>query len=207
MKLFSFFIILIASCGIATAQPSSGHNNVRRVPSSLLAAPSETFPHRMIAVKTNAVAWGAGILNIEGEIQVSPKVSLSLPVLYCPWFVSSRHALRTLALQPEARWWLAEPGRGHFAGLHASVAWFNLKWGSYRYQDRARPLWGAGITYGYAFHFGSHWGLELSIGAGYLNLRYDRFYNTPNGRLIDTRKTSYIGPDHLSVALVYHINQ
>ncbi len=203
---------LLASGALASAQEApEGHalpapTGAQRVPSSLMVSPSEQVSSRMIAVKTNAVAWGATIMNIEGEIQVAPRVSVSLPIWYCPWFVAERHALRVAAFQPEARWWLKAAGEGHFGGVHASLAWFNLKWGSYRYQDRGRPLLGAGITYGYAFRLSPNWGLELSIGAGYLNMRYDRFYNTPNGRLVDTRQTSYFGPDHLSVSLVYHIN-
>lgn len=207
MKLLPFLICaFIASGGVAAAQNAGKATPAKRVPAALMANPSERSPRRMMVLKTNAVAWGATIMNIEGEIQVGPNVSLTLPIWYCPWFVSGRHALRTAAFQPEARWWLSAPGEGHFGGIHASIAWYNLKWGNYRYQDQRRPLLGAGITYGYAFRFSPHWGLEMSIGAGYFNLRYDRFYNTGNGRRIDVRQTSYFGPDHLSVSVAYHIN-
>ena len=175
------------------------------VPDLLVPRRASPRSDRFMAVKTNAVLWAATIMNVEGEIQVSPKITIDLPVAYCPWFISERHALRVAAVRPEGRWWLKTPGEGHFGGLRLSVGWFNLKWNSYRYQDHGRPLLGAGLTYGYAFRLTPRWGLELSIGAGYLNLRYDRFYNTRNGQLADLRQTSYFGLDHLGVSLVYRI--
>lgn len=187
----------------ATTEEQSG--SPRNIPSVLSVEPRQEREPRMLALKTNAIVWGAGILNIEGEIQLSENISLALPLWYCPWFISGRHALRVGALQPEGRWWFRETGKGHFAGIHASIAWYNLKWGNYRYQDTRRPLLGIGITYGYALELNKSWGLEFSVGFGYLNTRYDRFYNTPNGQLADIRQTSYFGPDHLSVSVVYHL--
>lgn len=207
MKHLLFLLIsMMAAPGVVAAQSTPPRDSEKRVPAALLARSSDYRRPRMAVVKTNAVAWGATIMNIEGEIQLSPKITLSLPIWYCPWFFDSHHALRTAAFQPEARWWFANPGEGHFGGIHASLAWYNLKWGDYRYQDQGRPLLGGGITYGYAFRFNQNWGMEISVGVGYLNLRYDRFYNTVNGRLIDVRQTSYFGPDHLSASIVYHIN-
>ena len=161
---------------------------------------------RLITVKTDAVPWCGSIMNLGVEVEITPHISVALPVWYCPWFISDSHSLRVAALQPEGRWWLKESGEGHFAGIHASVAWYNLKWGRYRYQDYHMPLLGAGLTYGYAFRFDRHWGLELSAGVGFVYTRYDRFYNTHNGQLADRRGTSYFGPDHLSISLLYHIN-
>lgn len=177
------------------------------VPEALKVKTSRPVSERMIAVKTNAVAWGATILNVEGELQLSRKFSLSVPFWYCPWFIGERRALRVAAFQPEGRWWPRKVGHGHFVGVHGSLAWYNLKWGDYRYQDQGRPLLGGGITYGYSFRFGEHWGLELSAGVGYINTRYDRFFNTYNGQLADRLQTSYFGPDHLSISLVYEITR
>lgn len=185
---------------------STESKDTKHFPTALTMEGIQDRPQRLIALKTNIVPWAATIMNIEGEVQIWHNLSFSLPIWYCPWFIAERHALRIAAFQPEVRWWLKEPGQGHFGGIHGSFAWYNLKWGDYRYQDRGRPLCGAGITYGYAFTVKERWGVELSIGAGYLNMRYDRFYNTDNGQLADTRKTSYFGIDHLSVSLVYNFS-
>ncbi len=208
MKLRHLLLCAAISCsllGKAQAITENSPDSTRYVPAVLTVDPTETHTPRLLMLKTNALPWAATIMNIEAEIQVSRQITVSLPICYCPWFIAERHALRVAALQPEGRWWLAHPGEGHFGGIHATVAWYNLKWNKYRYQDRGRPMLGAGITYGYAFRFSEEWGLELSAGVGYLNTRYDRFYNTANGQLVDTRNTSYFGLDHLSVSVVYRL--
>lgn len=205
--LLTVVLMLCLSPAVRAQEPDTlSYATERRVPEALKARPGHDSPPRLITVKTNLVPWCASVMNIGVEMQLSGNISLSLPVWYCPWFISDRRALRVAALQPEGRWWFHRPGEGHFAGVHASVAWYNLKWGRYRYQDNSRPLLGAGLTYGYAFRFDPHWGLELSAGVGFVNTRYDRFYNTRNGQLADTRATSYFGPDHLSISILYHIN-
>lgn len=158
---------------------------------------------RKIMAKTNLIPWAATVMNVAGEMAVSERVSLNLPIWWCPWFISDRHAMRVLAFQPECRWWIKEAFRGHFIGPHVSVAWFNLRHGDYRYQDNGRPLLGGGITYGYMLNIGHSWRLEFSVGAGYASMRYDTFYNTDNGALRDTRQTSYWGIDHAGISIAY----
>lgn len=208
MKLRTYILcVLISISSLYASGNTSGESpdSTRRIPTALTAGAVVERPPRLLMLKTNAIPWAATILNIEPEIQVAPNITVALPIWYCPWFIAERRSLRVAAFQPEGRWWLKKAGEGHFGGLHASLAWYNLKWGDYRYQDQGRPLLGAGITYGYAFRFGEKWGVELSIGAGYMNLRYDRFYNTHNGQLADTRRTSYFGLDHLAISLVYNL--
>lgn len=94
------------------------------IPAGLRIKPSES---RYAAAKTNALLWCGTIMNIAGEIQLSSKMSFSLPVMWCPWFISDSRSLRVLAFQPEGRWWLDAVGNGHFIGVHASVGWYNLK--------------------------------------------------------------------------------
>ena len=126
-----------------------------------------------MAVKTNLAAWAGTIMNLAVDVQVSEHFSVELPVLWCPWYVSSEHAIKTFTVQPEARYWLSKPGKGHFFGVHAHVGWFNVKWNRDRYQDTERPLLGAGISYGYLLPFNEHWAGEFTLGAGYANMRYD----------------------------------
>ena len=128
---------------------------------------------RYVAVKTNLAAWAGTIMNLAADVQVSEHFSVELPVLWCPWYVSDKHAVKTFTIQPEARYWLSKPGKGHFFGVHAHVGWFNVKWNRDRYQDTDRPLLGAGISYGYLLPFNAHWAGEFTLGAGYANMRYD----------------------------------
>lgn len=161
---------------------------------------------RYVAVKTNLAAWAGTIMNLAADVQVSEHFSVELPVLWCPWHVSDKHAVKTFTIQPEARYWLARPGEGHFFGVHAHVGWFNVKWNRDRYQDTSRPLLGAGISYGYLLPLGEHWAGEFTLGAGYAKLKYNTYYNIGNGARIDTRTKNYWGITRVGISVVYRFN-
>lgn len=161
---------------------------------------------RYVAVKTNLAAWAGTIMNVAADVQVARHWSVELLVLWCPWYVSSEHAIKTFTIQPEARYWLSKPGAGHFFGVHAHVGWFNVKWNRDRYQDTDRPLLGAGISYGYLLPFNEHWAGEFTLGAGYANMRYDTYYNIDNGARIDTRTKNYWGITRVGLSVVYRFN-
>lgn len=161
---------------------------------------------RYVAVKTNLAAWAGTILNLAADVQVSEHISVELPILWCPWYVSDKHAVKTFTIQPEGRYWLARPGEGHFFGVHAHIGWFNVKWNRDRYQDTSRPLLGAGISYGYLLPLGEHWAGEFTLGAGYANMKYDTYYNIGNGARIDTRTKNYWGITRVGISVVYRFN-
>lgn len=161
---------------------------------------------RYLGVKTNIAAWAGTIMNLAADVQVARHWSVELPVLWCPWYVGSKHAVKTFTIQPEARYWLSKPGAGHFFGVHAHVGWFNVKWNRDRYQDTDRPLLGAGISYGYLLPFNAHWAGEFTLGAGYANMRYDTYYNIDNGARIDTRTKNYWGITRVGLSVVYRFN-
>ena len=166
----------------------------------------ETPASRYIAVKTNLAAWAGTIVNIAADVQVGRHISVELPVLWCPWYASGEHAVKTFTIQPEGRWWLSRPGEGHFFGVHAHMGWYSVKWKRDRYQDTGRPLLGAGISYGYLLPFNAHWAGEFTLGAGYANTRYDTYYNIDNGARIDTRTKNYWGITRVGISVVYRFN-
>lgn len=158
---------------------------------------------RYIAIKTNIAYDAAAIPNAAFEIQCNRHISVELPVMLSFWDISQKHAIRTVALQPEGRWWLKQPGNGHFFGVHAHIAWFNVKWDEDRYQSTGRPLLGAGISYGYKLPLTKHWGAEFTLGAGYANMKYNTYYNIENGAKIDTQSRNYWGITRLGLSLSY----
>ena len=89
--------------------PARGNAQVNEFPSAL--SMTKRKPVGM-SLKTNAIPWTATIMNIAGEVNLSDKISLSVPVWWCPWFIGQSHALRVLALQPEGDGGSARPGRG-----------------------------------------------------------------------------------------------
>lgn len=159
---------------------------------------------RYMALKSNIAYDALAVLNLAFEMQVHDKMTVELPVMWSLWDMEQEHGIRTVALQPEARWWTgSQVGKGHFFGLHAHVAWFNVKWDEDRYQDTGRPLLGAGLSYGYKLPLGEHWGAEFSLGLGYANMKYNTYYNIDNGAQIDTRIRHYWGVTRLGASLVY----
>ena len=164
-------------------------------------------PYRF-AVKTNAALWGATVANIGAEFGFGRHCSVDLPVILSPYAVKKDYRLQVYGLQPEFRYWLKEPMTGHFFGLHAHLAWFDVALDDKdRYQDAGgnSPLWGIGLSYGYALPFSRRWGAEFTVGAGYARIHYDTFYNIPNGARFSTGTKNYWGITRLGITLVYKL--
>ena len=169
-------------------------------------AAAPAMGNRYHALKTNVAFDAIGVLNLDYEVQVHRKMTLDIPVSWSLWDAEREHALRIVGLQPELRWWTgSEAGRGHFFGLHAHAAWYNMKWEDNRYQDNGRPLLGAGLSYGYKLPLGKHWGAEFNLGVGYANLKYNTYYTIENGALLNTRVRHYWGLTRLGLSLVYRL--
>ncbi len=159
---------------------------------------------RYRAFKINIPYAAAVIQNLAFEWQTGKKMTVDIPVMWSFSDLTDRHGVRTIAVQPEARWWPgANPGNGHFLGAHLSAAWFNVRWNDTRYQADSLPLLGAGISYGYRLPFNANWGAEFNLGVGYAYMEYDRFFNIDNGAKIDRRSRNYFGITRVGVSLVY----
>jgi Protein of unknown function (DUF3575). len=178
----------------------------------LLLVPLGVSAQRPWEVKTNLLSLPALVLNAGVEYQPVQHLSVNMPVYFgtLDWF--SREAkFRTLALQPEIRYWFRPQMKGIFVGAHATVLWYNVAvGGDYRYQDHGgkTPSVGAGVDVGYKIRLGkaedSPWGLEFGLGVGLVPLRYDVYYNVDNGRLAaEDRQKTYWGPDQAFVTLTY----
>lgn len=189
------------------AAPKKGAASPKRVASSKeVTAPQkkkENGSERYMALKTNIAYDAAGLPNLAFEMQFSKHISVELPVICSFWDISQKHAVRAVAIQPEGRWWLKQPGAGHFFGVHAHVAWFNVKWQEDRYQNTDRPLLGAGVSYGYLLPLSKHWGAEFSLGAGYTHMKYNTYYNIDNGAQIGTETRNYLGITRVGLSLSY----
>ncbi len=167
-------------------------------------------------VKTNLLPWALLDMNIAVEFEIGRHMSFSLPVYYsaADWF-SVENKFRVMGTQPELRFWFRDNFSGPFLGVHGTLAYYNvaLKNGTYRFQDRAgqTPAYGGGAHFGWKFRFDPHgadrWGLELSVGGGYLHLDYDMFYNVENGRYSSSEVRDYYGLDHASIALTYRFGK
>ncbi len=165
--------------------------------------------HRKLHIKTNALGLGLAIANAAIEVDLCKHWSVTLPVYYSAWdYFCPTVKFRTLAVQPELRYWLSENNEGWFAGAHFGLAYYNIATdGKYRTQDHdgKSPAVGGGLAVGYRMPVSRNkrWNMEFTVGAGAYSLNYDRFHNYTNGLRVDNKKKTYIGLDQVAVTFSY----
>ena len=187
---------------------------IRLISQPLLHCPSMAKNDRSVPlmnIKMNAVEVAAMVANIGLEWRITPRLSLDVMGHYSPYnYFSNDRKIRLLAIQPELRYWWGESLiKGHFIGLHIPVVGFNVQLNDrYRYQDPNRASWGVGLSYGYAMPLGRsrRWGVEFTIGLGYMDVTYDVYDGRCNGKYLRKEKISYVGPTRLGVNFSYRID-
>lgn len=161
-----------------------------------------------VAVKTNLLYDLSLSPNLGVEIGLTNKNTLHLSASYNPFELGDNKKLKHWLIEPELRYWLCEKFMGHFLGVHAIAGGFNaggiklLGMEKYRYEGLA---FGGGVSYGYQWVLGKRWNLEASIGLGYVNLKYDKFYCEKCGEKIGEESTHFVGPTRAAVSLIYII--
>lgn len=157
------------------------------------------------ALKSNLAYDIFGILNLAYEFQVAKHWTVEIPVIWSLWDWKDTRGIRTVAVQPGAKYWFSRPGNGSAVGADFDLLWYNVRWNGSRYQVEGHPAMGASILYAYTLNIGRGWKAEFSLGVGYINSRYNKYYNIENGALIDTRTKNYFGPTRLGITLVYSL--
>ena len=102
------------------------------------------------AIKSNALYLAAGVTNIGGEYAFHPHWSVDFPLVYSPYTLARTYRMRFLYIQPEARYWLDRPMKGHFFGVHLHAGVFNVSLDNKNRYQSEKGFHGAGISYGYA---------------------------------------------------------
>ena len=158
-----------------------------------------------MAIKTNVPVLLGGVTNAGVEFRIGEKMSFEIPVIYSPYTFKRNYKIRVLSLQPEYRYWFRNALKGHFIGVHGTLAWFNVALDNDdRYQDtEGKPMWGAGLTYGYSLSLTERLGLEFTAGVGYSRISYDVFYNVHNGISYNSDVKHYWGITKAGINLVY----
>lgn len=162
----------------------------------------------IFAVKTNFAYWGTTTPNLGFEFGLSKKYTLDISGGYNPWTFSDHKKLKHVLIQPELRYWTCERFNGHFFGLHAHYAHFNvngIKWLGAEHHRYQGDLYGGGISYGYHWVLGNHWSLEASIGVGYAYIDYKKYECKNCGELLKSSHKNYFGPTKAALSLIYVI--
>lgn len=176
-----------------------------------IVVPEDNVRVPLVNVKTNALEVAALIINLGAEFRLTPRLSLDVIGHYSPYdYFRSNRKVRLFGIQPELRYWFGESLRkGHFVGVHIPVVGFNIQLGDKeRYQDPNRAAWGVGLSYGYAMPLGrdSRWGVEFTLGVGYLSVVYDIYEGVCNGRYEQTKRQNYFGPTRLGIDFSYRFD-
>lgn len=178
----------------------------------------EPKPTRHWYLKTNFLTYPFTLTpNLGIAFEIGGHFSISIPFYYSAldWFRRDRK-FRIAGTQPEVRYWFRNGTfLGPFVGAHFTFGWWNIAPGDgYRYQDHdgKRPTTGGGIEAGWKIPLGQkskhpdRWGLEFTLGFGYMPLYSDKFYDVHNGMKIGEIHKNYWGIDNAAVSLTYKLN-
>lgn len=166
----------------------------------------------------NDVLWDAAMMpNLGVELSMNRHVTVDLWGGGECWDYTNGTQLKLYLFQPELRYWPCQKFEGHFFGIHAHAAHFNVGLISFiselKHTVYRGNLYGGGLSYGYHFAFGKRWGLELTLGIGYAWLDYigklgriNDFVLSPAAFLIHGAALQTVGImlDVLALCLVRH---
>lgn len=164
-----------------------------------------------IGIKSNLAYWGTTTPNIGVEFSLGKKTTLDIIGGFNPFDLSDNKKLKHILVQPEVRYWFCETFNGHFVGLHAHGAQYNVGgldipigrldvFKDSRYQGY---LYGAGLSYGYQWILSPRWNFELSAGGGFARIHYEEFPCAECGTKLDEGTYNYFGVTKAAVSLIY----
>lgn len=166
-------------------------------------AVATTDAKRYMAVKTNAAYDALALLNLAFEMQVAPRFTAELPVVWSFWDWETDKGVRTLTLQPGIKYHFSDIATGHAVGADIIAGWFNVRYDDKRYQDYGRPMLGASINYSYTLSLARNLSVEFALGVGYVNMSYNTYYNVQNGAWISREQRNYFGPTRVGISIAY----
>ena len=156
--------------------------------------------------------------NIGIEIQTDLGLAWQLDYIGAWWNSPSRNRFfSNYAFQTEIRYYLASPKMtfpytGHHVGLYGQMITYDFEFGGKGYQSRDLDYtFGIGASYGYSFPLSKRWSLDLTIGLGYFQSRYDEYnprdvYDGKHFIKNETRRLTFWGPTKLEATFVWNIN-
>lgn len=164
-----------------------------------------------VGIKTNLLGWAFATPNAGLEWGFSRHSTVEIAGSINPFRWDDGKQWKHWYVRPEYRYWFCEKFNGHFLGFHLLGGEYNLAkirmpFGMYKgLRDTRYQGWGvgAGLSYGYQWMLAKHWGLEGTIGLGYVYSRYDRFPCADCGTKLESGTKHYFGPTKAAVSLIY----
>lgn len=165
-----------------------------------------------VAAKTNLVWWATTSPNFAMEFYLAKKWTLNAAVVYNPWRFGSEKTHRFWLVQPEARYWFCKSFEKHFIGVHGIYGKYNIgnsklpftdKFDEHKYKGEG---YGAGVSYGYHMPIGKRWGMEFTLGAGYVHLDYKKYRCSSCDEFEGKHRYDYFGVTNAGISLIYFLH-
>lgn len=183
---------------------------------------SAALPHRLnaqqLGIKTNLLYWVTSTPNVGLEWRLAPHYTLSATFGYNAFNFSNRTNAEGIAvnsklhhwlIMPEGKYWFCKAFERHYVGVHLLYGRYNV--GGVRFpaflENHRYQGWtsGVGVSYGYQWALGKRWGIEASIGVGYLYFKYDKYNCGACGENLGTYQRHYVGPTKAAISFIYYI--
>lgn len=169
-------------------------------------------------LKTNVAYLATATPNLAVEHRFAEHWSWDLSVGWNPFTFNDNRKWKHVAVQPEARYWLQCPFKGHFFGAHLLYSHFNaggmkMPFGMFSELEQRRfqgDMGGVGIAYGYNWTLGKQkrWAIEAEIGVGYVYAHYDKYRCYEKcATQIGTESKHLFMPTKLNIAVVYNFGK
>lgn len=171
-----------------------------------------------VQLRTNGLYDLALCPNVGLEIQTDLGLAWQLDYIGAWWNSPSRNRFfSNYAFQTELRYYIESPKMsfpytGHHVGLYGQMITYDFEFGGTGYQSRDLDMtFGIGASYGYSFPLSRHWSLDVTIGLGYFQSRYDEYdprdiYGEKHFVRRETRRLKFWGPTKLEATFVWNIN-
>ena len=166
------------------------------------------------AIKTNLLYGATATPNLQLEFGLNKKSTLELGA-GVNWFeFNNNKKFKHILVQPEYRYWFCETFNGHFLGVHAHGAQFNVggwdipvgRLDAFKENRYEGYLYGGGLSWGYQWVLSPRWNFEASIGGGFARIHYDKYDCATCGTKQDEGKYNYWGVTKAALSLIYVIN-
>ncbi|HML66125.1 MAG TPA: DUF3575 domain-containing protein [Dysgonomonas sp.] len=166
-----------------------------------------------VAIKSNLAYWATATPNLGMEFALGRKSTLDISGGLNPFEFSDNKRFKHWLVQPEYRWWFCEAFNGHFLGIHAHGAQFNVggwdipigRLDVFKDKRYEGYLYGGGISYGYQWVLTNRWNFEFNIGAGYARIHYDEYPCKDCGTKQDEGNYNYWGVTKVGLSFIYFI--
>lgn len=160
-----------------------------------------------IAIKSNLLYDAILAPSLSVEALFNDRWSAQVDATVPWWHSDHKHQYYQMALiTGEARYWFrtTERWHGHYAGLMAGGAWYDLEPHNRGFKGEA---WLGGFVYGYMWPISEHWSLDAEIGLGYMTTK-SREYLPMDGHYVfqKSRRIHYFGPIKLGLSLSWRLD-